>query len=126
MPGKELAGGRRPPDLEGDKRSGVREEREHEESRTAAAAIRSRRGSCSLKPGLGGLIGMTSALGRIQSSPNVSDTRIQHKTYLHFQDTAGNVSEAYPGRIRIRNISDTDMPPPRSIRVTESFTEENE
>ena len=85
-----------PPDLEGDKRSGVREEREHKESRTAAAAIRSRRGSCSLKPGLGGLIGMTSALGRIQSGPNVSDTRIQHKTYLHFQDTSGNISEAYP------------------------------
>ena len=104
----------------------MREEREHKESRTAAVAIRSRRGSCSLKPSLGGLIGLTSALGRIQSGPNVSDTRIQHKTYLHFQDTAGNVSEAYPGRIRIRNISDTDMPPPRSIRVTESFTEENE
>ena len=98
---KELADGRRPPDPENDKRSGVREEREHEESRTAAAAIRSRRGSCSLKPGLGGLIGMTSALGRIQSSPNVSDTRIQHKTYLHFQDTSGNVSEAYPYPKRI-------------------------
>ena len=99
----------------------MRGEREHE-SRTAAAAIRSRRGSCSLKPGLGGLIGMTSALGRIQSGPNVSDTRIQHKTYLHFQDTAGNVSEMYPGRIRIRNVSDTDTPPPRSIRVTECIT----
>ena len=122
MPGKELAGGRWPPDLEGDKRSGVREEREHEESRTAAAAIRSRRGSCSLKPGLGGLIGMTSALGRIQSGPNVSDTRIQYKTYLHFQDTARNISETYPGRIRIRNVSDTDTPPPRSIRVTEAGT----
>ena len=46
--------------------------------------------------------------------------------YLFFQDTAGNVSEAYPGCIHIRNISDTNTPPPRSIRVTESFTEENE
>ena len=42
MLGKELAGGRRPPDPEGNKRSGGREEREHEESRIAAAAVRSR------------------------------------------------------------------------------------
>ena len=27
--------------------------------------------------------------------------------------------ETYPRRIRIRNVSDTDTPPPRSIRVTE-------
>jgi len=39
LPGKELAGGRQPPDPEGDKRSGGREEREHEESRIAAAVI---------------------------------------------------------------------------------------
>ena len=25
----------------------------------------------------------------------------------------------YPGRIRIRYVSDTDTPPPKSIRVTE-------
>ena len=37
--GKELAGGRWPPDPEGNKRSGGREEREHEESRIAAAVI---------------------------------------------------------------------------------------
>jgi len=41
LPGKELAGGQRPADPEGDKRSGGREEREHEESRIAAAAVRS-------------------------------------------------------------------------------------
>ena len=35
---------RQPPDLEGDKRSAVREEQDHEESKIAAAAIRSRRG----------------------------------------------------------------------------------
>jgi len=28
----------------------------------------------------------------------------------------------YPGRIHIRNVSDTDTPPPRSIRVTEYDT----
>ena len=27
--------------------------------------------------------------------------------------------EMYPGHIRIRNVSDTDMPPSRSIRITE-------
>ena len=54
MPGKELADGRRPPDLEGDKRSGVREEREHEESRIAAAAVRPRsHGGGGLKSDLG-------------------------------------------------------------------------
>ena len=52
--GKELADGRRPPDLEGDKRSGVREEREHEESRIAAAAVRSwSHGGGGLKSDLG-------------------------------------------------------------------------
>ena len=54
-------------------------------------------GSSSLKSDLGGLIGLTSALGGIQSDPNMSDTRIQHKTYLHFQDTAGNVSRGVSG-----------------------------
>jgi len=66
---------------------------------------------------LGGLI---TALGCIPSGPKVSDTRIQANTYPFFQDTARNVSEAYPGRIRIRYVSDTDTPPPRSIRVTEA------
>ena len=42
MLGKELAGGQRLADPEDDKRSGRREEREHEESRIAAAAVRSR------------------------------------------------------------------------------------
>jgi len=28
--------------------------------------------------------------------------------------------ETYPGRIRIRYVSDTDTPPPRSIRVAEA------
>ena len=69
---------------------------------------------------LGGLIGLTTTLGHIPSGPNLSDTRIQANMYLFFQDTAGNVSEAYLGRIRIRYISDTDTPPPRSIHVTES------
>ena len=97
MPGKELAGGRRPADPEGDKRSGGREEREHEESRIAAAAVRSRGWSTSsLKSDLGWAIGLTDGLGRIPCGPNVSDTHIQHKTYLHFQDMPGNVSEAYP------------------------------
>ena len=71
---------------------------------------------------MGGLIGLTTTLGRIPSGPNVPDTRIQANTYPFFQDTAGSVSEAYPGRIRIRNVSDTDTPPPRSIRVTEYDT----
>jgi len=39
LPGKELSSGQRPVDPEGDKRSGGREEREHEESRIAAAVI---------------------------------------------------------------------------------------
>jgi len=68
---------------------------------------------------LGGLI---TALGCIPSGPKVSDTRIQANTYPFFQDTARNVSEAYPGRIRIRYVSDTDTPPPRSIRVIEFYT----
>jgi len=59
-------------------------------------------------------------LGCIPSGPKVSDTRIQANTYPFFQDTARNVSEAYPGRIHIRYVSDTDTPPPRSIRVTEA------
>jgi len=71
------------------------------------------------KQHLGGLI---TALGYIPSGPKVSDTRIQANTYMFFQDTARNVSEAYPGRIRIRYVSDTDMPPPRSIRVTEMLS----
>ena len=79
-------------------------------------------GASRLKSDLGWVIGLTVGLGRIPCGPNVSDTRIQHKTYLHFQDTAGNVSEMYPGRICIRNVSDTDTPPPRSIRVTECIT----
>ena len=75
----------------------MREEREHEESRIAAAAVRSRcHGGGGLKSDLGWAIGLTDGLGRIPCGPNVSDTRIQHKTYLHFQDTSGNVSEAYP------------------------------
>src|SRR6185312_16138930 len=48
--------------------------------------IVSRRWGSKIRPGV----------GRIPSSPNVSDTRIQHKMCLHFQDTSGNVSEAYP------------------------------
>ena len=68
---------------------------------------------------MGGLIGLTTTLGHIPSGPNLSDTRIQANMYLFFQDTAGNVSEAYPGCIHIRYVSDTDTPPPRSIRVTE-------
>ena len=68
------------------------------------------------KQHLGGLI---TALRCISSGPKVSDTRIQANTYPFFQDTARNVSEAYPGRIRIRYVSDTDTPPPRSIRVIE-------
>ena len=79
-------------------------------------------GTSRLKSDLGWAIGLTDGLGRIPCGPNVSDTRIQYKTYLQFQDTAGNVSEMYPGRIRIRNVSDTDTPPPRSIRVTEAGT----
>ena len=67
---------------------------------------------------MGGLI---TALGCTPYGPKVSDTRIQANTYLFFQDTARNVSEVYPGRIRIRYVSDTDTPPPRSIRVTESY-----
>jgi len=47
---------------------------------------------------LGGLI---TALGCIPSGPKVSDTRIQANTYLFFQDTARNVSGAYPYPIRI-------------------------
>jgi len=75
--------------------------------------------SLTTKTALGGLIGLITALGCIPSGPKVSDTRIQVNMYLFFQDTARNVSEAYPGRIRIRYVSDTDTPPPRSIRVTE-------
>ena len=56
----------------------------------------------------------------------VPDTRIQANTYPFFRDTVGNVSEAYPGRIRIRYVSDTDTPPPRSIRVTEKKTQVNQ
>lgn len=71
----------------------MREEQEHEESRIAAVAIRSRsHGGGGLKSDLESPDG----LGHIPSGPNVSDTRIQHKMCLHFQDTSGNVSEAYP------------------------------
>jgi len=47
---------RRPADPEGDKRSGGREEREHEESRIAAAVVRSRGWgyqSSKIRPGVG-------------------------------------------------------------------------
>src|SRR6185503_11277302 len=40
-------------------------------------------------------------------APSVSDTRIRGDMYPIFLDTAQNVSEAYPRRIRIRYISDT-------------------
>ena len=50
---------------------------------------------------LGGLIGLTTTLGHIPSGPNISDTRIQANMYLFFQDTAGNVSRAYPHPKRI-------------------------
>ena len=79
-------------------------------------------GTSRLKSDLGWAIGLTDGLGRIPCGPNVSDTRIQHKTYLHFQDTSGNISEVYPRCIRIQNVSDTDTPPPGSIRVTEAIS----
>jgi len=47
------------------------------------------------------LPGGVEALGRIQSGPTASGTRICASTYPVFWDTARNVSNAYPWRIRI-------------------------
>ena len=118
--GKELAGGQRLADPEDDKRSGRREEREHEESRIAAAAVRSRGWgyqSSKIRPGVG--YWADCWFGPYPMWPKrVGYTYPTPKRICIFRIRL----ETYPRRIRIQNVSDTDTPPPGSIRVTEVIT----